>query len=399
MTRPPAAVVRLVKLIAALLASPALLACALAARLSSRRRRRRGLPPRLVWGPVPIISIKYWSAAMTAYGYPSVTCVDDVYDINAASDFDRHRAEFGLRGILGEPFRDFVVFAWALRNADVFCFFFDGGFLRGTAMRSLECPLLRLAGKRILVSPYGSDIAVPGTLAVFEEAIAVDYPETAARADAVRRRVDHFSRWADVIVRNVQPGYLPRHDVIWPSQLGIDVDAWTPTSRQKTGDGVEGEVMIVHAPNHRALKGTQAVIDAVDAMRADGLRVRLELLERRPNEEVRAALIESDILAEQLLGGYGMLAVEGMAAGVPVVSRLSWLPAEIAEHPSIQACPIVDADMANVRTVLERLVRDPAERRRLGAASRAYAVGHHSYAAVAAEWAKLIDPLWATTRR
>jgi len=42
---------------------------ALSARAASERRRRGGLGPRLVYGPVPIISIKYMSGAMRSAGY------------------------------------------------------------------------------------------------------------------------------------------------------------------------------------------------------------------------------------------------------------------------------------------------------------------------------------------
>jgi len=58
------------------------------------------------------------------------------------------------------------VFLWVLRDADIYLSYFDGGFIRGTALRRLELPLLRFAGKRIIVSPYGSDIAVPAISAL-----------------------------------------------------------------------------------------------------------------------------------------------------------------------------------------------------------------------------------------
>ena len=110
--------------------------------------------------------------------------------------------------------------------------FFDGGFLRHTALQWLEAPLLHLAGKRIVVSPYGADVAVPGHLGIWEEAMLTDYPDTASRAPLVRRRVDHLCRHANVIVRNINPGYLPRWDVLWPNQFAIDVEAWAPTGEK-----------------------------------------------------------------------------------------------------------------------------------------------------------------------
>ena len=149
----------------------------------------------------------------------------------------------------------------------------------------------------------------------------------------MRRRVDHLSRHADAIVRNINPGYLPRWDVLWPNQFAIDVEAWAPAGEKGRADGRDGEVVVVHAPNHRALKGTEHVIAAVETLRGEGLQVRLDLLERRPNEEVRAALHGADILAEQFLAAYAMLAVEGLACGTPVMAHLSFLPSEVPLIP------------------------------------------------------------------
>jgi glycosyltransferase involved in cell wall biosynthesis len=391
----PRPLVAAIKLLAAVPALPVLALLALAERPAAELRRRRGARPRLVWGPSPIISVKYWSAAMRRLGYESTTCVEDVYAIYSRADFDRLRADFGPSGTWFEPWRDFLVFAWALRKADVFLIFFHGGFLHNTALQWLELPLLRLAGRRVVVSPYGSDIAVPGHLGVWEQAMLADYPETAARAPLVRRRVDHLSRRADVIIRNVNPGYQPRWDVLWPNQFAIDVDAWAPPGEKGRADGRDGEVVVVHAPNHRTLKGTEHVIAAVEALRAEGLDVRLELLERRPNEEVRAALHRADILAEQFLAAYAMLAVEGLASGTPVMAHLSFLPPAVREHPAVRECPIVDADADSLTDELRRLVTDPERRLRIGQASREFALRRHSYDALGRVWSAIVDAAWA----
>jgi glycosyltransferase involved in cell wall biosynthesis len=391
---PHRATVGAVKLLAAIPVAPILALLAMLERATSVRRRRSGARPRLVWGPVPIISIKYWSRAMRARGYESVTCVEDVYSIYSRDDFDRHRLEFGPRGVWFEPWRDFLIFAWALRHADVFMIFFDGGFLRHTALRWLEAPLLHLAGRRILVSPYGADVAVPGHLGIWEDAMIADYPDTAARAPLVRRRVDHLSRYADVIVRNINPGYLPRWDVLWPNQFAIDVESWVPVAAKGRANGRDGEVVVLHAPNHRTLKGTEQVIAAVETLKREGLQVRLELLERKPNEEVRTALQHADILAEQFLAAYAMLAVEGLASGVPVMAHLSFLPRDLREHPAVLECPIVDTSLGTLTDNLRRLVTDPDLRLRLGRESREFAVRRHSYEALGRMWEAIVTAAW-----
>jgi len=332
---------------------------------------------------------------MRRRGYESLTFAHDVYAINRREDFDVLREEFLGSAHAWEAVRDFFVFAWALRRADVFLTSLDGGLLRFTALRWLEGQLVRLAGKRLIVSPYGTDIAVPGYLGPVEHALLQDYPEIARNAEATRRRVRYFCRWADLVIRNHQYGFLPRADVVWPTQMAVDTDLWSGDGRASAADGQNGEVVVVHAPNHRHVKGTHLLLQAVDALRATGLKVRLDVIERRPNEEVRAAVHACDIVAEQFLAGFGIFAVEGSSAGKPVISALGWQPQEVRSTVMMRECPFVDVDREPLGQALERLVRDPARRDALGRAGREFAVRHCSYEAAGQIWSALIEHVWA----
>lgn len=377
---------------AGIVALPALVCLCAVEGLRTRARRRRGEAPRLLWGPTPVISITYWSAALQARNYESVTFADTVWDINQRDDFDVHRDEF-LKGIpLVEFLRYLVIFAWALRRADVFLTYFDGGYLRESALRWLELPLLRLAGKKVIVSPYGSDIAVIGELGPAEAALLRDYPTIAENSDAVRRRVLHFCRRADLVVRNYQFGFIPRWDVVWPTQIAIDTHAWRPNRVPSRFDGRNGEVLVLHAPNHRHIKGTEHLIATVDQLNDEGLRVRLELIERRPNEEVRAAVHACDIVADQFIAGYALFAIEGMSVGRPVMSALSWMPAEV--RAALRDCPIVDTDVESLVENLRRLVQDPELRDELGHAGREFVSERHGLDPVGRVWVSLIEHVW-----
>jgi glycosyltransferase involved in cell wall biosynthesis len=383
-----------VRLAVAVPALPLVLAAALASRHNTASRRARGQLPRLVWGPVPVIAIKYWSQSLRALGYESQTVVFGHYMINERSDFDRYYDEFLPRGLPFDPLRGYAVFLWVLRNADVYLSYFDGGFIRGTALRRLELPLLRLAGKRIIVSPYGSDIAVPGHLGVAEQQQLEDYPSIASGGERVRRRVLEFARWSDLVIRNYQFGFMPRWDILWTTQIAIDTDHWPAEPQPSDADGHNGEVVVVHAPNHRAGKGSDGLIEVVDRLVKDGVRVRLDLLERRPNEEVRAAIARADIVADQFITGYALFAIEGMAAGRPVLSALSWMPADVRADLDARGLPIVDADLDTLEPQLRALIGDPARRRVLAQAGRRFVLEQHSYAAVGAVWDNLIRRVW-----
>jgi glycosyltransferase involved in cell wall biosynthesis len=380
-----------------ILALPLLSAAVAVSRWRRAQRRGRGERPRLIWGPVPIIAIKYWSQALRDRGFESRTCVFDVYAINSREDFDAHYKDFLADGVAFDPLRPYAVFLWALKVADVYLCYFDGGFLQGTALRWLELPLLRLAGIRVIVSPYGSDIAVPGHLGVAEQPLLRDYPAILTDGPAVQRRVDHFCRWADLVIRNYQYGYLPKWDTLWPTMIAIDTEQWRSSSPLSDADGRNEEVTIVHAPNHRHIKGTDRLIEAVEQLRNEGLRVRLQLIERRPNEEVRAAVSRCDIVAEQFIAGYALFAIEGMAAERAVLSALGWMPTDVREDLERRDIPIIDADTTTLVDRLRLLVTEPALRRQLGEQGRRFVLANHSYDAVGSVWEAIIRHVWYET--
>src|SRR5439155_3359977 len=127
--------------------------------------------------------------------------------INTRDDFDVAIDDLRPRGLL-RSLRPYVLFARLLATRDVFMCFFDGGFLSSTPLGALELLLLRLARRRVIVMPYGSDVAVPGTLGPFEGPVFETYPALRAEAHETTRRVDRFCRYADLVVANLQPCYL-----------------------------------------------------------------------------------------------------------------------------------------------------------------------------------------------
>jgi glycosyltransferase involved in cell wall biosynthesis len=358
-----------------------ILVCIAWSRLTARRSRR----PRIVWGPVPIISIKYWSEAIRERSFQSTTIVYNVYPINRREDFDQVLDRGALRAL-----RPYLAFCWVLVNADVVSSFFDGGFLAPTPLRWLECRLLRSAGKKLVLSPYGSDIAVAEYLGPFREATETTSPDLVAREPEIRRRVNHLSHWADFVVRNVQPGYLPRWDVLWPTQLAIDTVAWSAGERPPSD-----EVVVVHSANHPTLKGTDLLVNAVERLRAEGVPVRLDLLQGVSNDEVRRAVTTCDVLGEQFLAGYGLAAIEGMSAGKPVLAHMSWLGEEMLTKTALRECPVVDTPPDRIAGSLRALAENDERRRLVGQSGREYVLKHHSYDAVSRVWERIFLHVWA----
>jgi glycosyltransferase involved in cell wall biosynthesis len=360
-----------------------------ASRLRRYRRRRAGKLPDVLWGPGAILNNRYATRAERLYGYRSDSLVYTVYRINQRRDFDIALDRARSLPVVGwlVPYGAFL---WAGLRYDHFGFFFDGGLLGGPGA-GVELPLLRAAGKGIVVYPYGGDARVASaTRARGPWNAYSDIPVGQEDSDErdVRRRLRLFGRWADVVLGCADlVEDLPRLDgvLLYP----FDTTDWQPVP--EVDDGV---VTVVHAPNHRHYKGTRFLEAAVEALRSEGLPVELVVVEGLTNDEARAIFSRADIVADQfLLGAYALFAIEAMALGKPVLCRLDERYRRF--HPEWADCPIVNADPDSLAEELRALVRDPARRRELGSRGPAYVQRYHSLEAVGATLDRIHRGMWA----
>ena len=115
--------------------------------------------------------------------------------------------------------------------------------------------------------------------------------------------------------------------------------------------------LVVHAPTHRAVKGTSFVLDAVSRLQADGLDFDFQLIEDMTQTEARSVYGRADVVVDQLLvGWYGGLAVEAMALARPTVAflreeDLGPLPEEMRSE-----IPVISAEPQTIEAVLKELL-------------------------------------------
>jgi glycosyltransferase involved in cell wall biosynthesis len=384
-------------------ALPLLLGAALLARRDTERRRASLDRPRLLYGPTPIISIKYMRDAMEQAGYYARTVVYSALPIFAQSNYDYTLESFFRSSSAASAWRraasiilgPYRVFFWSLRRFDVYHFFFDGGLLTGTPLRFLEVQLLHLAGKKVVVFPYGADVAAQSTIksAEWRHGLEVHYPELIRRERAILRQIQYFCRRADFVVACiVHAESLARWDLLTTLYYPIGTDRWRPVERS-AGDG---PTTVVHASNHRVIKGSDYLIEACRELQEEGLELELRLVEGMPNEELKQLLEVSDIVADQFVLGYALAALEGMSLGKPVLSNLSD-PAYYdvhREHTGLDECPIVSTAPAALKETLRRLIADRGLREEIGQASRSYVLKYHSYEPVARMWELVYRKIW-----
>jgi len=337
-------------------------------------------------GPEPLISYVYHKQALAKAGYSAETYV--VTGNHISCDYDIN-AEVILLPPLNILRWHYLFFKAVFRYRCLY-FSFHGGPLMGTVLlRILEPHLLRLAGIKTVILPYGSDVQdmtrCPNHS--FIAAVAKDYPNHRLTRKRVSRQIDRWTYCASHIVAGCDwIDYMYHWDTITLNNFSIDTDYWAPDSNAETK--CDGTIRILHSPNHRAIKGTTFFENAVNALRNDGLDVELVVLERASNEEVKRVMSAVDIVADQLIiGWYAMFAMEGMALGKPVLCYLRpdlktyYFRERLIEENEL---PLVECSPENVTEVIRSLVANRQRIYDIGAKSRKFVVKHHSLSATGA---------------
>jgi glycosyltransferase involved in cell wall biosynthesis len=356
----------------------------------------------LIWGPTPIANNKYWSLAMRESGWSSKTLMSTHYRIQRREDFDLYFKDLVPRFVWPAALRDelapYLATLYIIRNAAVVHISFLGGPLGSTPLWRLEARLLRLAGVRTAVIPFGGDVFLYSQILdpTARNGLLISYPDAGRNEHRVRERVQYWTRHADVIVTGFTIDSLGRWDVPAGNMLCIDTRQWRQKQSYSSHDGRNGPVRIMHTPNHRGVKGTEFLIEAVRSLREEGLEVELVLLENVPNENVRESMQEVDILADQfVLPGYGLNAVEGMATGLPVICNLEneTYTRLFRRYSYLDECPLVSASAETIKETLEVLVTNPRLREELGQAGREYVEKYHSFAATQYLFGSIYDKI------
>jgi glycosyltransferase involved in cell wall biosynthesis len=391
-------VVIILERLLAVFALPVLVVVAVAARLRRPSRRAR---PRVVWGPEPILSYALWSRALRKAGYESETVMQEVYTrINRPEDFDVLYEQLvppALAFLLGP----YAAFGRSLFRADVFQHPYSGGFLGLTPLWRHEAQLVHLAGARVVVQAHGGDAHLSSQIAdlSLRHALLSSYPMLARQEARTRERIEYWAAHADCMFGSFMMDGLGRWDVLPSSVATLDVAQWRRQRPYSRADGRSGgTVRIAHAPNHRGFKGTEFIIAAVEQLRAEGLDVELVLIEGVQNSEVRRIFThEVDVLCDQIIAtGYALNAMEGMAAGLPVVANLEddRLTAVLRRYSYLDECPILSASPETIAERLRALVVDPDLRERLGRAAAAYAAKYHSDETAAYLYGEIYRHVW-----
>lgn len=264
-----------------------------------------------------------------------------------------------------------------LRHAarfDVFQFYYSHSL---TGMELRDVPWLKRLGKKVFFFFCGCDVRdSKSMIAAHEYSTCAECwpmgcgPNRAQLLEAARRHADAcFVSTPDLLEFVVGANLLPQ-----PVEFAaLDFAA-------QEGAAPRGRVRLAHAPTDRQKKGTRHIVAAVEHLRQRGAPVELRLVERTTQAEAIKELGAADIIIDQVMAGsYGMVSVEGMALGKPVVC---YLREDLRQHYP-EPPPVISAHPLSLERVLGELIASRDAWHALGQSGRQYARRWHDSLAVA----------------
>ncbi|MBL0941522.1 MAG: glycosyltransferase [Alphaproteobacteria bacterium] len=298
-----------------------------------------------------------------------------LYDINL-----KQQHPFLYSNFIGQYFLSFWIFIWAIYKFEIFVLSFRNRLLDRTIwLKWFEIPLLHLAGKKVILNTYGGDVATPRLrkrpelkYSLYDGYLA-DPQYRAYNEKAIARNTRILEKQADFIISAIDHvDYLNRVDAYLHLRC-IDTENIQPKFETNNKTPI-----LIHAPNHRLVKGTEQIIAAVESLNKRGLQCDLRVIENTSNSKLLEIIKEADAVVDQLLlGTYARFSIEAMALGKPV---FCYLRQDLYQfNPIWNDCPIINVNPDTIESVLEKFLKNSKkEQVNIGRKGRKYIETYHS---------------------
>lgn len=246
-------------------------------------------------------------------------------------------------------------------------------FGRSILPKSLDLPILKFFGKKIVFTFHGSDVrdrnlVVPGAGGRF----------SAVRTEKNREKA---LRYGDLIVVTT-PDLLE----FFPEGRAVWIPVAFPLKRKKYSYKKlsKNKFLIIHAPTNRLIKGTDYIIKAIKKLQKKYKFLKFKLIENLPRPEALKIYDKADLAIDQLMiGWYGLFAVEMMSLGVPTIC---YIREDLKKYaPDL---PLINANKENIQNVIEQIIKNPEKLRKYQEEGFFYVKNNHETSRVALKYIK-----------
>jgi len=272
-------------------------------------------------------------------------------------------------------FGSYIAFIWALKNFDIFCLYFNSGFLERTIFWKIEPIIYQIFNKKTILIPYGSDVwsASDTYNPMHKIGIISNLKKHFLLDNKRKKRIFHWSKYVNVIIGFIDYyNYLPRIDIlVYHGQIFVDIDKYKYNFNHT-------KIKIIHYANDKSRKGSMYIekkLQNIDAKIKYFYGVKREFLLKE--------LDNSHFYIEQLTNGFiNYSTLEAMLKGKIVFAYIDENINNIykllnSEYyiPFFEELPIVNVNLENIEDkIVEYLNKDFDELEQLSKKSREFAV-------------------------
>ena len=129
------------------------------------------------------------------------------------------------------------------------------------------------------------------------------YPLHKLLRKKISKKIDLWTAHASHIVSGCEwVDYMTHWDTLTLGHFSISTQEKPRQERRQKQK--KNTITILHAPNHRIMKGTDYVQRAVKEIADSGIDVRLIISEKKPNKLLMQQIYEADIVVDQLIVGW-----------------------------------------------------------------------------------------------
>lgn len=251
-------------------------------------------------------------------------------------------------------------------NYDVFHFHF------GTTLTLdySDLPKLRELGKKVVNHYWGSEIRL------LSKAQRMNNPYAKVKVDnedSIKRALEFRSRFVSHCVSPDWELYEYVRDYypnIYFIQAAVDMERYPEAPMQTNSNR---PFLIVHAPTAPEIKGTKYIVDAIQSL-STSYNIEFKFIQGMAHEEAKQWYSKADLIVDELhCGTYGLLTIESMCMGKPVIT---WVTDYMrSKYP--YGLPVISANPDTIKEKIKWALDNRDALPQIGKNGREYVARNH----------------------
>lgn len=335
---------------------------------------------KILFGTVPVISFNLINKLLIKNNIDSTLFVFDDWSKGNHHEGICFKDICKIKFINSNPynFGPYIAFLWGIKNFDIFCLYFNGGFLERTIFWKLEPIIYQLLNKKVILIPYGSDVWTMkhnnnrmqklGHLMSSKRYFILDGKRES--------RIFHWSKYVNLIIATINYiDFLPRIDIlVYHGHIIEDINNYQYTFKETN------KIKILHYANEGVRKGSLYI---EDILQNSTHNYNIEFYYGEKRSYVLSKLENAHIYIEQITDGFfSYSALEAMLQGKII---FAYLDEEINKMYKIldskyyinffNNLPIVNVNDTNIKEKIEEYTnKDFKDLKKISLKTREFAI-------------------------